>query len=105
MLVAALLCGLGGQALSAQSAAMPRRGLSIADAPAVQSIDLGFRRALPATHWKTGAIIGAVAGVIFANAMMGDESVAIPRRVGLSLVSAAAAAMPGALIGGLFPKR
>ena len=49
-------------------------------------------------------MIGAVAGVLFVNAMIDDEGSAV-RRIGLSLVGGAVFAMPGALVGGLFPKR
>lgn len=64
----------------------------------------GFRRlSVPATHWQTGAVVGAVVGIVFANLMMDEEASAV-RRIGLSLVSGAVVAMPGALVGGLFPK-
>jgi hypothetical protein len=63
-----------------------------------------FRKlSAPATHWQTGAVVGAVVGIVFANLVMDEEASAV-RRIGLSIVSGAVVAMPGALVGGLFPK-
>lgn len=56
------------------------------------------------SHWRIGALIGAVGGIVFANVLVNADA-SPGRRVGLSVVSGAVLAVPGALIGGLFPKR
>jgi hypothetical protein len=61
--------------------------------------ELGLER----SGGQTGAVVGAVVGIVFANLVMDEEASAV-RRIGLSIVSGAVVAMPGALVGGLFPK-
>lgn len=58
------------------------------------------------THWRLGAIIGAASGVVLANVLVltFDDDASVMKHFGFSLVGGAAAMMPGALIGGLFPK-
>ena len=103
-LTCAIIIATGDGPLQAQSATLPRAGFSSTSAGTPHIMNLGISVAVPSTHWRTGAIIGAVVGILFVNAMMDDEGSAV-RRVGLSLAGGAVVMMPGALIGGLFSKR
>jgi hypothetical protein len=58
------------------------------------------------SHWREGAIIGASLGFLLGAAMASYDSDGAPigRRLVLGLAGAAVVMMPGALIGGLFPR-
>ncbi len=95
----------GPMALAAQSQEGLRVGIS---APGV-SHDTSRRlpiRTESKSHWREGAMIGASLGFLLGAAMASydSEGASIGRRFGLGLVGAAVIMMPGALIGGLFPK-
>ncbi len=98
-------------ALAAQYRVSLRVGISAPVAPTV-AVSNALSSAVKPTHWKRGALIGAVIGAsawIAINLSQGcggsgSDSDCVVWAVGLSPVFGLLGAIPGALIGGLFPK-
>ena len=97
---------LGGPELSAQRADQLRRGMK---APVVTNPPralIALRSPAP-TYWKEGAILGTLVGalVIWKAGVVGIEDFTPRVGFGLLLAGGLVGGVPGALIGGQFPKR
>jgi hypothetical protein len=103
MLLSALF--LCAPSMPAQELRQPRRGFSQSSGPAEAPLvrwNVESRR-----HWRAGLVAGAALGFLLGAAAAGYDGhdASMTRRLGLGVVGAAVLSMPGALIGGLFPKR
>jgi hypothetical protein len=104
--VASILIAAPLGALTAQRPEQLRVGITPpTPAPAPRVFELGLPESH--SHWREGLVTGAVLGFVVGAALAGWDGydASIAKRVGLGLVGAAVLSMPGALIGGLFPKR
>ncbi len=73
--------------------------------PVLSSQPLRLPDKYPATHWKTGALVTTIPAILAFNLLYGDEDDAtiFGRIIGTGIVGVVFA-VPGAVIGGLFPK-
>jgi len=98
-------------ALHAQYRANLRAGISAPAAPAAV-VSNALPRTVKPTHWKRGALVGGAIGAaawITYIATHGCGSTTTNERcvfigIGMTPVAALIGAIPGALIGGMFPK-
>jgi hypothetical protein len=105
-LLAVLLSAAPVTSLAAQSPEQLRVGLQ-QPKPATAPIALDLGLAESKSHWREGLVTGAVLGFLLGAALASYDGydASIARRLGLGLVGGAVLSMPGALIGGLFPKQ
>lgn len=97
--------------LEAQQLYAGRRGLAQPAAPvAGREEAIAALRPVHKSYWREGGVVTALAAVITHNALVDNldesyESTSFGRRVTGSIVAAAIGFLPGALIGGLIPKK
>ncbi|HRP08563.1 MAG TPA: hypothetical protein PLL69_08745 [Gemmatimonadales bacterium] len=105
-----LLVGAGdasAQRIAAQRAGFAHSEFRMTPLSAASMAETSLRRHT-ATHWKTGALITGIPAVIMFNLVaVGDDMTLFQQtagRVASSALVGAVFAVPGAVVGGLFPK-
>ena len=107
LLLAASLLLVATPSIHAQSAARLRVGITAPVPPREESSLLGMPRVESRSYWKEGFIIGTVLGTLVILPFAGWDGDSItPSDVLIAVVGGSLiGGVPGALIGGLFPKR